>query len=147
MKDMKNDEFQDIGLLKKYFYPRLFKTLFNFKMKFKIKDDQSLEKLERILGAWIDKYKLNIDGDLSNIKYRVLDQLDMDIYNKFLDLKALMDDYSPVKADKLAIIEVEKQLKNFLKIFTESFESEIDENFQELFSTLDREISKWSKEL
>lgn len=54
---------------------------------------------------------------MASIKFRVLDQLDMDIYNKFLDIKALMDDYSPVNEDKLAIIEVEKQLKTFLKIF------------------------------
>jgi len=34
--------------------------------------------------------------------------LDVDIYDKFLELKALLDDYAPVSADKLAIIEVEK---------------------------------------
>ena len=73
MKDFKSDDFQDIGLLKKYYYPRLFKSLFNFKIRFRIKDDQSLENLERVLGKWIDKYKLNIDGDLANIKYRILD--------------------------------------------------------------------------
>lgn len=126
MKDFKTENFQDIGLLKKYYYPRLFKSLFNFKIRFRIKDDQSLENLEKILGKWIDKYKLNIDGDLANIKYRILDQLDMDIYNKFLDLKALMDDFSPVNSDKLAIMEIEKQLKTFLNIFQESFKSVID---------------------
>lgn len=73
MKDMKTEDFQDIGLLKKYYYPRLFKSLFNFKIRFRIKDDQSLEKLEKSLGKLIDLYKLNIDGDLKNIKFRVLD--------------------------------------------------------------------------
>lgn len=67
----------------------------------------------------------------------------MDIYNKFLDLKAQMDDFSPVKSDKLAIIEVEKQLKNFLKIFQESFKVEIDQNFQEFLDTLLNEIKNW----
>ena len=102
-----------------------------------------MENLERVLGTWIDKYKLNRDGDLANIKYKLLDQLDMDIYNKFLDLKALLDDYSPIHSDKLAILEVEKQLKTFLSIFQESFKSNIDENFKELLDTLIKEINDW----
>lgn len=67
----------------------------------------TLEKLEKTLGKLIDQYKLNLDGDLAVIKYKVLDQLDMDIYDKFLQLKALLDDHSPVSEDKLAILEVE----------------------------------------
>lgn len=42
-------------------------------MRFKLKDDLSLDKLEKSIGNVIDDYKLNIDGNLASIKYKVLD--------------------------------------------------------------------------
>lgn len=88
MKDFKTEDYDDVRKLKDYFYPRLFKSLFNFKVRFSIKDDQALDQLERSIGDLIDKYKINIDGDLAEVEYQVLDQLDIDIYDKFLDIKS-----------------------------------------------------------
>lgn len=96
LKDLHSHEYQDLDTLKSHYYPQLFKSLFNFKIRFRIKDDQTLEQLEKTLGTLIEEYKINIDGVLANIQYRLLDQLDIDIYNKFLDLKAQLDDYSPI---------------------------------------------------
>jgi len=54
-----------LNALKKNYYPRLFKSLFNFKLRFRIKDDQTVENLEKKMGQLIDEYKLNWSGELA----------------------------------------------------------------------------------
>lgn len=72
-KDFKDEDFKDLAKLKGKYYPRLFKSLFNFKLRFRIKDDQSVESLEKKIGSLIEEYKLNWEGTLASIKFRVLD--------------------------------------------------------------------------
>lgn len=64
-KDFKDSDYKDLNALKKNYYPRLFKSLFNFKLRFRIKDDQTVENLEKKMGQLIDEYKLNWSGELA----------------------------------------------------------------------------------
>lgn len=87
----------NLGTLKDFYYQNLFSMLFKYKVRYKIKDVSALDILEKGIGKIIQKYKINDEDDkLPYIDYSVLDQLDIDIYDKFLSLKALFDEYVPI---------------------------------------------------
>lgn len=64
-----------------------------------------------------------------------------------MDIKAQLDKYSPIGNDKLAILEVEKQLKSFIDIFVDNFKKSIDGEIHELIHSMHLLIESWRNKM
>ncbi len=68
----------------------------NYKQKYDIRTSPIIEGLEDGIGDIIQNFKNNAE-DSGHINYGLLDQLDISLYEKFLEIKANFDVQVPLR--------------------------------------------------
>lgn len=119
-KNATDDKFSDWQNFKTYFYRQLFDVMYNFKKRYQISNDDSIEDLERRIGEKINHFKTKNPHSISG--FRIIDQLDKDLYDKFLDLKAEYGKVQDYQTDNIIQGSIEHQLSNFFHNFVQRYD-------------------------
>ena len=135
--------FSNWTIFKAYYYQNLFAVMYNFKKQFLINDEDCVEDLESLLGTTIDKFKS--DNGTSKLDFGLIDQLDKELYDKFLDIKANYNSYAPFDKDPQILASLQNDLTKFFSNFKEEYKKEITEDFIILCDHLKDTIEEWKK--
>ena len=135
--------FSNWTIFKAYYYQNLFAIMYNFKKQFLINDEDCVEDLESLLGTTIDKFKA--DNGTSKLNFGLIDQLDKELYDKFLDVKAYYNSYAPFDKDPQILASLQNDLTKFFANFKEEYKKEIGEDFIILVDHLKDTVEEWKK--
>ena len=135
--------FSNWTIFKAYYYQNLFAVMYNFKKQFLINDEDCVEDLESLLGTTIDKFKS--DNGTSKLDFGLIDQLDKELYDKFLDIKANYNSYAPFDKDPQILASLQNDLTKFYNNFKEEYKKEMSESIIILIDHLKDTIEEWKK--
>ena len=62
-------------------------------------------------------YQYNNESDLEQINQGLFDQLDINLYEEFLNIKAKMDKFDEIEQDEGLIHQIKTEIMSFLKKF------------------------------
>lgn len=133
--------FSNWTIFKAYYYQNLFAVMYNFKKQFLINDEDCVEDLESLLGTTIDKFKE--DNGSAKLDFGLIDQLDKELYDKFLDMKAYYNSYAPFDKDPQVLASLQNDLTKFFNNFKEEYKKELSEAFVILIDHLKDTIEEW----
>ena len=136
---------QNMTVFKKYFYHNLFSMLFSYKKKYDIKDSKSLDNLENKISKAIDEFKSN-NGPFK-LNFELIDQLDIDVYDEILEIRANFDDFVPLGKNEKAVEKITKLFLVFFSNFLEEYGDKINLKFKELVGILKKEVFLWKNEV
>lgn len=135
--------FSNWTIFKAYYYQNLFAVMYNFKKQFLINDEDCMEDLESLLGTTIDKFKS--DNGTSKLDFGLIDQLDKELYDKFLDMKAYYNSYAPFDKDPQVLASLQNDLTKFFNNFKNEYKKELTESFIFLIENLTKTIDEWKE--
>ena len=141
IKNQEEKNWENMKIFKKQFYKSIFSLLFAYKKKYFIKDTKSLDQLENMIGNVIDNFKKN--SDPQTVNFELIDQLDMDIYDEFLEIKSLFDDYVPFSKNLSILDKVNELLFKFIDNFQSEFDDKVNSNFLNLLDYIKKNIGTW----
>lgn len=141
IENQEEKNWQSMKKFKKQFYKSIFSSLFAYKKKYFIKDTKSLDELENKIGKIIDNFKNNSDPE--NVSFELIDQLDMDIYDEFLEIKSLFDDYVPFAENVSILDKVQELLFKFVDNFHSEFNEKVNRKFIQLLDLIKKSVGKW----
>ncbi len=133
-------------LFKNYFYQNLFATMYNFKQKYVLNDSKEIDKLEELIGEVISNFKSTVVDKL-HVNYGLIDQLDIELYDKFLDIKSNYNIYVPIRNDYRLISEIQNHVLKFIQQFYDEYNIEINDHFIVLLNKIKSVVSHWGEEL
>lgn len=133
------------GNFKSYYYSNLFSVMYTYKKLFQVMDMDSVDDLETQLGTIIDNGKKT--NQLKPLNFALLDQLDKELYNEFLSIKADYNNYSPVEKDPTILNFLRIRIHKFLDNFTKEHKFDINEHFTQIVKNVEDSLDKWIKEI
>lgn len=128
---------------KMYYYQNLFAVLYNLKLRFFIKNMDEVEDLENAIGDLIERTKSESAMDKGRLNLNLVERLDQDIYNKFLNIKAKYNRFSPVRKDLQVLAMIKRDIKKFLSNFLENHATDVTPKFQQLVSHINANVKSW----
>ena len=135
---------ENMTVFKRFFYRRLFSKLFSYKKKYKIKDSKSLDFLENGFSKKIEIFKKKIGP--FKIDFELIDQLDIDIYDEILEIRANFDDFVPFFKNEGVVKKIGEHFRKFFENFEIEYSEKINGKFKELLSFLKNEILVWENQ-
>lgn len=133
------------GNFKNYYYSNLFSVMYTYKKLFQVMDMDSVDDLETQLGTVIDNgKKLN---QLKPVNFALLDQLDKELYNEFLSIKADYNNYSPIEKDPTILNFLRIRIHKFLENFTKEHRFDTNDIFTDIVRNVQDALDKWVKEI
>lgn len=132
-------------VFKAYFYQNLFSTMYNFKKRYYIGDEDCVEDLENMIGNSIDTFKEEEANH--HIDFGIIDQLDKDLYEKFLDIKAFYNKFAPFDKDPQIASSIENDLTVFFVEFKQKYKNAISEDFIRLLERIKNAVDNWRMQL
>lgn len=137
--------FSNWTIFKSYFYQNLFSVMYNFKKRYYIADEDTVEDLENMIGSTIDGFKE--DEATRHIDFGIIDQLDKDLYQKFLDIKANYNKLAPFDKDPQVATSIENDLTVFFVGFKQKYKNAISEDFIRLLEKIKNTVDQWRAEM
>ncbi len=131
-------------LFKNYFFQNTFALLINFKQFFLIKNDSCIEELEEKLGTAINEFRK--DFTIKDTNFGLVDQLDLDLYEKMLIIKSEKNILVPYNRDPEILTNITNDLFNFLFGFHEKYIKDMNDGFRLLLINIAFQIKQWKKE-
>lgn len=128
---------------KMYYYQNLFAVLYNLKLRFFIKNMDEVEDLENAIGDLIERTKSESAMGKGRLNLNLVERLDQDIYNKFLNIKAKYNRFSPVRKDLQVLAMIKRDIKKFLSNFLENHATDVTPKFQQLVSHINANVKEW----
>lgn len=128
---------------KMYYYQNLFAVLYNLKLRFFIKNMDEVEDLENAIGDLIERTKSESAAGKGRLNLNLIERLDQDIYNKFLNIKAKYNRFSPVRKDLQVLAMIKRDIKKFLASFLENHATDVTPKFQQLVSHINANVKEW----
>ena len=128
---------------KMYYYQNLFAVLYNLKLRFFIKNMDEVEDLENSIGDLIEKSKNESANSSGRLNLNLIEKLDQDIYNKFLNIKAKYNRFSPVRKDVQVLAMIKRDIKKFLQVFLENNANDVSPKFQQLAGHINALVKSW----
>lgn len=92
-------------------------------------------------------YSYNKERNLEEMNQGLFDQLDLDLYEEFLTLKAENDNFDGLELDDNLIFSVKFKLLTFLNEFEKKFDSKFTKDFFILVNKIRGTISYWIKKM
>lgn len=133
----------NFNTFKMYYYQNLFAVMYNLKLRFFIKNMDEVEDLENNIGDLIEEKRKGAAGSPGELNLNLLEKLDQDIYNKFLDIKTKYNRYSPVSKDVQVLAMIKRDIKNFLKNFEEANATDLTPKFQQIIGEINGLTKSW----
>lgn len=133
--------FSNWTVFKSYFYQNLFSVMYNFKKRYYIGDEDCVEDLENMIGTTLDTFK--IEEASHHIDFGIIDQLDKDLYDKFLDIKGFYNKFAPFEKDLQVASSIENDLTVFFVEFKSKYKNAISEDFIRLLGLIKTTVDKW----
>lgn len=130
---------------KNYYYSNLFSVMYTYKKLFQVADMDVVDDLETILGNVIDVgKKVNL---MKTMNFALIDQMDKEMYDEFLSIKADYNSYAPVEKDPTILNYLRIRLHKFLDNFKKEHIHDIDEHFSAIIKSVKDALDKWIKEV
>lgn len=134
------------GLFKQYYYENLFSVLETFRSTYHINSMDSIENLENMIVAEMDKFREEqslegIPGIISNL----LERLDKSLYSEFIAIKADFNQFAPVERDQRILAMLSVRLRKFFETFQKSATGKAQSQIAELTIRLNKIIEQWTK--
>ena len=85
------------NLFKEYFYQNLFSVMYTYKRTFQVYDMDAIENLESMFGKILDEFKNDNMIAKGPIDFLILDKLDKNFYNEFLNIKTEYNNFSSME--------------------------------------------------
>lgn len=133
----------NFNTFKMYYYQNLFAVMYNLKLRFFIKNMDEVEDLENNIGDLIEEKRKESAAEPGKINLNLLEKLDQDIYNRFLDIKTKYNRFSPVSKDVQVLAMIKRDIKNFLKKFEESNATNLTPKFQQIIGEINGLTKSW----
>lgn len=134
-------------LFKNYFYQNLFSVMYTYKKMFQVSDMDAVENLENLIGAKIDALKAPSDNpETPTPNFELLDQIDKEVYNEFLSIKADYNDFVPIETNAKIKSFIQKRLSKFLLNFYKANKARINNPFNDLLKDINEGIKTWVQE-
>jgi hypothetical protein len=132
------------GQFKDYFYQNLFSVMYTYKKMFQVSDMDAVENLENIISSKINALKApNNDPEAATPNYELLDQLDKEVYNEFLSIKADYNDFVPIETNAKIKSFIQKRISKFLLNFMKANKSHINNPAKELLADINSGVKEW----
>ena len=136
---------QNWSNFKNYYYSNLFSVMYNYKKLYGVNEMDAISNLETQIGSFLDSGKKK--NLTKPINFGILDLLDKDIYNEFLDIKADYNKYAPVEKNKLVLNYLRIRLFKFFENFRKQHVADINSAFIEVIDKLKETIDNWLADL
>lgn len=133
----------NFNTFKMYYYQNLFAVMYNLKLRFFIKNMDEVEDLENAIGDLIEEKRKEAATHPGKLNLNLLEKLDQDIYNRFLDIKTKYNRFSPVSKDVQVLAMIKRDIKNFLKKFEESNATDLTPKFQQIIGEINGLTKSW----
>ena len=140
--DGEEENFKDYRTFKTYFFQKIFSQNKYYQREFEIKELQSIDELENILGNTISYWKSDIIKDQKS-NFGLLDQLEVSLYEFFLDINGNFNNYFPIDNKPSILYRVESNVNEFLDNFFMEHNAKISENFSKLITKLKQSTNYW----
>lgn len=108
----KNKGFDSYPNYKNLYFSYLLSFMRDLKAKYRIKNVDSLEFFEKKIGKYFENIKNT--RKLSDINFKLVNQLDKNIYNRIIRLKADYNKYAPIQGNEKVIREIAYDLRKTL---------------------------------
>ncbi|MCA6492242.1 MAG: hypothetical protein IM572_06165 [Chitinophagaceae bacterium] len=131
-------------LFKNYFYQNLFSVMYTYKKMFQVSDMDAVENLENLISAQIDALKApSAKPETETVDFEILDQLDKEVYNEFLSIKADYNDFVPIETNAKIKSFIQKRLAKFLINFKSANKSRVNNPFIDLLRGINNSVKQW----
>ena len=133
----------NFNTFKMYYYQNLFAVLYNLKLRFFIKNMDEVEDLENNIGQLIESKKNESADGKQKMNLNLVEKLDQDIYNRFLNIKAKYNRFSPVRKDAQVLAMIKRDIKKFLQNFMENHATDVTPKFQQMIGRINALVKSW----
>lgn len=84
---------------------------------------------------------------MRHIDFGIIDQLDKDLYDKFLDIKGFYNKFAPFEKDLQIASSIENDLTVFFVEFKEKYKNAVSEDFIRLLGLIKTMVDRWRAEM
>ena len=114
----------------------------NLQRKFLIVEDEAIDQLNDMIGQSIKLAReTRVEGE--NPDFGLIDQLDLKLYDKILEIKGKYNKFAPYTGDPQMITSIQNELLIFLQETLNKVSRYVNINFLKLIKSIKKAISDW----
>lgn len=132
----------NFNLYKNFYYQHIFLVTQNLQRKFLIVEDEAIDQLNDMIGQSIKLAReTRVEGE--NPDFGLIDQLDLKLYDKILEIKGKYNKFAPYTGDPQMITSIQNELLIFLQETLNKVSRYVNINFLKLIKSIKKAISDW----